>query len=771
MDLFKEKMRKILQRIGTESLLFAAMGGAVLFSGVVIAAAAADEWVEPIDTAALTTVTTDVSVTTSSPNIKAEESTTTTSYLHEAIPVDSFTVADLAENVTSELDYADWFYSQYDECRYLCLPSVADRSALTISYDANGKQLYLNDTPIVSGAVTDLLSTADSFTVRVGNTEYGTLEVLQSDLGCIFLSTESGGLDKIDANKNREETGEVLMLGADGNVEYMGAFDKINGRGNSSWDYSKKKSYNLKLPQKSDLYDLGKAKKWALVSNYLDHGMLRNSVAMALSEAAGMEYTMEYVYVDLYADGSYRGTYQLFERVQIQSQRVDIEDLEEATEKVNTADLDTYPIISSTGVLKTCEKNSYRYRDIPNDPTDITGGYLMEFQTFNRYEFQTDTCGFVTSRGQSVQFKCPEYPSEAQVLYMRRFMQELEDAIYSEDGYNSLGKHWSDYVDADSLALVYLIQEITGNADGSYTSFFFWKESDLYGDGKLHAGPVWDFDLAFANFARVLVGGYGCCNPNTLFTVHMPISGQTIADGADAFTLGWLGTLYAKEDFRDLAVTYYFETFMPILNDLCNAESSTSIFAMGEALSASAAMNNAKWNMLGKNKPLGPVNGYTYQECVQYIANYVTKKQAFLVTEWLPYVQENALEQLQAAYDALPFDRYDEAASAELEAILSDGLTRINEAVDYDSVNAALAENVAALNAVPTIYMFGDFNNDGKVDTLDPLEMLQYYIGSMLSPDASLTAVQLQNGDTDANGIIDTIDCVNVLQYVVQQMM
>ena len=136
MVLFKEKTQKLLHRIGTESLIFGGIAAMVLFSSVMVVAAAAHDWVEPVNTAAATMTTANSSVTpTALPLLKAaEETTTTTSYLHEAIPVDSFTVANLAENVTSELDYVDWFYSQYDECRYLCLPSSADRSALMISY-------------------------------------------------------------------------------------------------------------------------------------------------------------------------------------------------------------------------------------------------------------------------------------------------------------------------------------------------------------------------------------------------------------------------------------------------------------------------------------------------------------------------------------------------------------------------------------------------------------------------------------------------------------
>lgn len=764
----KAQWRHLKQRFDHETAGFCMLGVLVLTAGILAVMGAKEAFSVPVTPVAAEAMrpTTQEAGTTMPVNIEAQTTTTVTSYLYESIPVESFTVANLVKNVSSSLDYTEWFYAQHDECRYLCLPSTADRTALQITYRTTAGQLYLNDTPVVSGATTDLLSTADEFTVRVGNADCGTLKVLQSDIGVIFLSTSTGGLDYVDAKKSNKDTGTALMINADGAVEYLGEFDKINGRGNSSWDYSKKKPYNLKLPQKSDLFGLGKAKKWALFSNYLDHPMIRNSVAMALSEGAGLDFTLDYVYVDLYADGDYRGTYQLFERVQIQKQRVNITDLEEETEKANsTMDISEATFVSSNGKLKTCEKGSYRYCGIPNDPADITGGYLLEFQTYNRYTHQVDTCGFVTTRGQCVQLKDPEYATEAQVLYARKFVQELEDAIYSETGYNALGKHYSEYVDVDSLIKAYLIQEITANADGSYTSFYFWKESDTKGDGKLHAGPVWDFDLAFANFGRA-VNGHACGNANSFYTIYLPIHRDYVSENAEEQTLGWLGTLFAKEEYYEQVVSCYYEVFAPVIATLCDDTSPDSIYAMGEYLSKSAAMNNAKWNMLGKNKPLGPVNGYTYADCVAYVKKFVEKKTTFLAGAFLESGRAQLQASLQAAYDALPFERYDAEALSTLETLLADGTAAIENAETYEEAQQFCEQVIRDLQAVCTIYCYGDFNNDGEVTVVDVVRMLQHYAIVIGNPSHQPTAQQLQNCDINGDGAIDTIDAVDVLRYI-----
>ncbi len=585
-----------------------------------------------------------------SANIAADDDET--ELLYSDTPVSSLRVSGLSPQVPTDMDYTDWWYSEWDDCRYIFLPATADRSALTITYDADGSDLYLNGTKIKSGSVTDLLSQADEFDVTAGNTDCGKLKVMQSELGCIYINTEHGGLDALDANRNLVETGNTLMLSADGTVQYSGELEKITSHGNSSWDYSQKKPYNIKLPSKANLYGMGKAKKWVLLGNYLDHSMLRNTVTTEMARTAGMEYVMDYTFVDLYADGSYRGTYQLSERVQVQKNRVNITDLEEETEDINDKELDEYShLVSGASSLTQYIENSYKYYDIPNNPDDITGGYLLQFQLWNRYGGKASS-GFVTSRGQAIQIDSPEYASKAQVEYIRSFVQDLEDAIYSDTGYNGKGKHYGEYIDVDSLIIAYLIQEISMNPDGTNTSFYLYKESDLKGDGKLHFGPAWDFDLAYCNFITSRSNSDGdigfSYNPNNIFAACFPIDGYdtdlTDSSGSNRPTYGinWVGKLYKQDDFRKRAAQIYFESFEPYLRELTDTsqEDGALITRMSEAMRQSAEMNNARWHMYGGRpyKPLGPVNGNNYTECVEFIRDFTERRMQGLHDIWLPLV-------------------------------------------------------------------------------------------------------------------------------------
>lgn len=570
-------------------------------------------------------------------------------FQYQEIPVETFTISNLSPNIPTNLDYTDWWYSEWEDCRYIFLPVTADREQLIISYSADDT-VKLNGVPVKSGEMTSLLGDADTFQITVGDVECGMLRIMQSNLGCIYLSTSHGGLDALDHDRSITETGRALMLNTEGGTEYSGSIEKLTAHGNSSWDYSKKKPYNLKLPQKENLYGMGKAKKWALLANYLDHSMLRNKLTEEMCKAAGMDCVMDSVFVDLYVDGSYRGTYQLYERVQIQNNRINIRDLEEVTEKLNSRDLDSYTqkVIGddSTNEYK---ENSYKYYSIPNDSEDITGGYLLQFQQWNRYGYKAKS-GFVTSRGQAIGIDGPEYASKAQVVYIRSFVQDMEDAIYSDTGYNNKGKHYSEYLDEDSLIIAYLVQEISENIDATYSSFYLWKDSDLTGDGKIHFSPAWDFDLAYNNFPTFRVNSDGnigySYKPDNLFAAYFPIhgyedGGQTSSSGSGRPTVGisWIGQLYKQDSFKKRVAEIYFERFEPFLKSLTEVESSV-LMKMAENIRPSTEMSNARWHTYGGKKYSvfgSATSGTSFIDSVSKVGDYIHQRADWLNDLWKPY--------------------------------------------------------------------------------------------------------------------------------------
>ncbi|MBQ9518604.1 MAG: CotH kinase family protein [Firmicutes bacterium] len=275
----------------------------------------------------------------------------------------------------------------------------------------------------------------------------------------------------------------------------------------------------------------------------------------------------------------------------------------------------------------------------------------MQFQQWNRYGYKAES-GFVTSRGQVVQIDGPEKASKEQVLYIRKFMQELEDAIYSDTGYNSLGKHYSDYMDVESFAAAYIGEEFAMNIDSGATSFYMWKDSDITGDGKLHFSPLWDYDLAYGTFAKSVRnsdGDYGwSLNTDNLFAAYFTINGyapeNTVESGLPTVGVNWLGKMYKKDEYKKIVAKVWFERFEGVLDTMLTGEKPL-LMQKAESILPSAEMSNAKWHTYGGKQycVFGDKSGKDFMESVEILRNFAEKRKIYLSGLWEQYYEKPLL--------------------------------------------------------------------------------------------------------------------------------
>ncbi|MBQ8447568.1 MAG: CotH kinase family protein [Clostridia bacterium] len=395
------------------------------------------------------------------------------------------------------------------------LPAAVDTEKLLLSFE--GELSYKNADGSMSGTLTagqtlDLTKakTADERGVpcfKLTLTQNGASAdfTFYSDesLASVFVST-SKGLPYIEQSKeNRDKGAKITVVNENGSVEYSDTAasteSEIKGRGNATFGYYKK-PYQIKLAEKTALLGMDKAKTWILLANYTDQSALHNALAFKLGEALGVPYNIEYNFVNLYIDGEYRGLYMICEKVQVDSSRVDIADLEKATEKANEdVELDELGTTKVTNnyLTQVTIITEYQYANVPKSPEDITGGYLVELD--NNYGTR-EPCYFKTANGNVYVVKSPEYASRAEVEYIARLFANMEEALYSETGYNSRNEHFSKYIDVESFAAVYTVQELMKNWDAYTSSMFFFKDADE-GDvqSKIYMGPLWDLDNTLGN--------------------------------------------------------------------------------------------------------------------------------------------------------------------------------------------------------------------------------------------------------------------------------
>ena len=332
-----------------------------------------------------------------------------------------------------------------------------------------------------------------------------TVHVLRSNGACsLFLSSNdpvNKGRDYIEASPDHSASieGSLVMFDENGDVVYDGALSQIKGRGNSTWA-AEKKPYQIKLAKKTDLLETGKKanknKTWVLLANAFDDSSSRNAIAYSIAQQLGVRSSVEFKIVDLYFDGSYRGAYTLCEKVQINSGRVDINNLEDENDAANSGSVEPNMTVGTNSY-----GNPMRYATNLNNPQDITGGYLIEFDA--RYAQEASYFSVSTKQG-LLYFVCksPEFWTYEEANYLSCMVQDAFDAMANGGINPRTGLKTSDYIDIDSFATLYWVNEITKNRDGlTFSSTYLFKDSDKNGKAKLTFGPAWDFDLSLGNLS------------------------------------------------------------------------------------------------------------------------------------------------------------------------------------------------------------------------------------------------------------------------------
>jgi len=504
---------------------------------------------------------------------------------------------------------------------YFFLPGNIDLNDYKIGFDS--LTLKINGTDVVQGETSaSLLHTGKANTVvfgyKTGKNKKSVTAMQGSELPVMYITTESGGLREIHKKKENKEKGTMALYDTDGKTVFSGNLKHIKMRGNMSV-YFTKKNYIIKLESGANLLGMGKAKKWILLGNHLDKSLVRNQLNFDMARYAGLPYTPDCRQISLYINNEYMGTYLLTERVEIDDDRVDIRDLEKETEKMNEKPLESYPVTER----RDAARGTYKGYQIPNEPEDITGGYLIEFEHNSDHYGETPTA-YYTRHKMFLAIHSPEYCSEKQIAYITGLMQSFENAIFSEDGRDpETGKHYSDIVDFDSLVNKYLINEVSRNYDANMSSEYFYKPDDSVST-KVFAGPVWDMDNTYGDYAR----------PDNKFVLNP--SGMTASKGG--YIDYWWPALYLQSDFYRAVVSRYHETFVPAMEILLGKREETetlkSIDTYAAAIEKNAEMEFILYPGL-KYKRNEVQTGKNLKENIKYLKDYITKRMQFLNETWI----------------------------------------------------------------------------------------------------------------------------------------
>ena len=316
----------------------------------------------------------------------------------------------------------------------------------------------------------------------------------------------------------------------------------IRGRGNSTWNLSKK-PYRIKFLNKEKFLGKGyaKAKKWTLLANAGDKTMIRNAVTSALGEFTSLKFNPAYKFVDMVMNGTYAGTYQISDQIDVRPHRVNI------TEQ-------PYPIA---------------------DTTNITGGYLLEVDGFKDGNYFTSNI-----------YKAPvriHYPDDEEIVsrqttYIRNYINNTFEAALSSKDFADPEKGYRAYVDTTSLIDWYLCTEISANIDGFFSTYFYKEQNDQ----RLFWGPLWDYDIAYNNDHRVQNDMRLQSSVNQLMT-----------DIAYSGSKNWVNRMWEDPWFQKTVYNRYQELLENGLVDYLQ----TKVDSLSALLQKSQQLNYEKWGI------------------------------------------------------------------------------------------------------------------------------------------------------------------------------
>lgn len=427
----------------------------------------------------------------------------------------------------------------------------------------------------------------------------------------VFIDTESGTSDYINSDKNIKEAGNITVLEPDGSISLQQPLEYIKGRGNTSYTEFDKKPYQIKLTESCPFLSMDSGKRWVFISNSSDSTLVRNALSRSLAKHLKLAQSKEGTFVDLYLNKEYLGNYYVVEKIEVNDNRLLISDLEKATEHENqTEDLSSY---------ETAWTDTTKAKQIPRNPEDITGGYLIERDFDNRFlrEVEINDSYFITQAKECFIVRSPEYASEAQIAYINDYVQSVENAILSADGIDgNTGKSYQDLIDVDSFVRKYLLEETTANYDGGVASSYFYKDSDTI-DGKLYAGPIWDYDVSWGNSPDYL--GQISTSPERL---------SKLASHSDSSV--WFRSLYDKPEFYQGIISCYQNEISPYLPLLADE----ILPALDQIIAASAAMDHVRW----EEEYIENGYGSERSEQIAFLSDYIKERKTFLDQAWIEQI-------------------------------------------------------------------------------------------------------------------------------------
>lgn len=366
----------------------------------------------------------------------------------------------------------------------------------------------------------------------------------------------------------------------------------IETRGSSSGGFAKK-AYGLETRQvdssnfNAAIFDWPADNDWILYAPYSDKSLIRNVLTYKIGRDMG-RYTPRTKLCEVVLNGEYIGVYVFTEKIKVNPGRVDVEKMDFADTVSN----------------------------------EISGGYIVKIDKTTSGGIISWTSPYAAASPAtgpiSYQLHDPAIDTinPIQENYIENYITNFETALQGPNFTDPI-LGYEPFIDVGSFIDFMIANEISKNVDGYRISTFYHKEHVNDG-GLLHAGPLWDFNLAWGN-ANYCQGG---------LTTGWEIYFNDVCGGGGSLNnpFHW-NRLVQDPNFTHQLNCRWQELRLTTLHTdtLLNY-----IDEMHAYLDDAATRNFVKWPVLGTY--LWPNNfvGATYQEEIDYLKTWTNNRLIWL---------------------------------------------------------------------------------------------------------------------------------------------
>ncbi len=419
-----------------------------------------------------------------------------------------------------------------------------------------------------------------------------------------------------------------IIFNGDNQMNYMSdPFNEFYGqiaiekRGSSSNTFPMK-SYGLEtrgpdsVNYNVSLFDWPSDNDWILYAPYTDKALIRNVLTYDLGRQMG-QYAPRTKLCEVILNGSYIGVYVLMERIKINPGRVNVDPL--------------------------------NYTDTLDN--QLTGGYIIKVDKTTSGGVIAWTSPY-TAQAPSTgpmyyQMHDPElndlHPD--QFNYIKTYVNNWETALKSVNFANPQ-TGFRAYSDELSFIDFFIMNELSKNVDGYRISTFLHKKRVSEG-GKIHAGPLWDFNLGWGN-ANYCQGGQ---------TSGWEINFNSVCQGNGAnMNPFWLNRMLQDPIFANNLKCRWIDLRTSILSDerLMNY-----IDSLGTILEEPAQRNYDRWPILGVYVWPNNYIGNTYQEELTYMKNWILARTAWMDANMFGTCSSMSIDSPDAELKIIPNPTHD----------------------------------------------------------------------------------------------------------------